>query len=78
MYLINSRPLFPDGHDSVGSPAITGNDLLHPFDQPTVPQPGVEDRPNQRDMVKYLLQRGHVFWETWLRYMPPHLIARSK
>ena len=78
MYLIISRPLFPDGPDSVGSPAITGNDLLHPFDQPTVPQPGVEDRPNPRDMVKSLLQRVHMFCETWLRYMPLHLIARSK
>ncbi|KAK2193593.1 hypothetical protein NP493_11g06017 [Ridgeia piscesae] len=75
---INSRPLFPDGPDCVGSPAITGNDLLHPFRQPTVPQPEVEDRPNPRDIAKALQQRVHVFWETWLRYMPPHLTARSK
>ena len=78
MYLINSRPLFPDGPDCVGSPAITGNDLLHPFGQPTVPQPEVEDRPNPRDIAKAMQQRVHMFWETWLRYMPPHLIARSK
>ena len=78
MYVINSRPLFPDGPDPVGSPAVTGNDILHPFDQPTVPQPVVEDRPHPRDVVKALHQRVQVFWETWLRYMPPHLIARSK
>ena len=57
MYLINSRPLYPDGSDCVGSPPITGNDLLHPFRQPTVPQPEVEDRPNPRDIVKALQQR---------------------
>ena len=78
MYVINSRPLFPDGPDPVGSPAVTGNDILHPFDQPTVPQPVVEDRPHPRDVVKALHQRVQLFWETWLRYMPPHLIARSK
>ena len=49
MYLINSRPLFPDGPDCVGSPAVTGNDLLHPFGQPTVPQPDADDRPNPCD-----------------------------
>ena len=78
MYLINSRPLFPDGPDCVGSPAVTGNDLLHPFGQPTVPQPDADDRPNPRDMMKAIQQRVQMFWETWLRYMPPHLIARSK
>ena len=78
MYVINSRPLFPDGPDPVGSPAVTGNDILHPFDQPTVPQPVIEDRPHPRDVVKALHQRVQLFWETWLRYMPPHLIARSK
>ena len=78
MYVINSRPLFPDGPDPVGSPAVTGNDILHPFDQPTVPQPVVEDRPHPRDVVKALHQRVQLFWETWMRYMPPHLIARSK
>ena len=78
MYVINSRPLFPDGPDPVGSPAVTGNDILHPFDQPTVPQPVVEDRPHPREVVKALHQRVQLFWETWLRFMPPHLIARSK
>ena len=58
MYLVNLRPLFP-----VGSPAITGND----FDQPTVPQPGVEANTNARNMVKALQQRVHMFWETRLR-----------
>jgi len=49
----NSRQLNPDGSDCVGS-VTTGNDLLHPFAQPTVPQPDVEDSPNPRDMVKVL------------------------
>ena len=78
MCLVNSRPLFPEGPDPVGSPAITGNDLLHPYDPPIVPQPAVEDRPNPKDVIKALHQRVQVFWDTWLRYMPPHLIARSK
>ena len=70
MYVVNSRPLFPDGPDPVGSPSITGNDILHPFGQPIIPQPVVQQRPLPRDVVKALHQRVQVFWETWLRYMP--------
>ena len=71
-------PLFPGGPDPVGSPTITGNNILHPFGQQTISQPIVEQRPHPQDVVKALHQRVKVFTETWLRYMPPHLIARSK
>ncbi|XP_068246743.1 uncharacterized protein [Palaemon carinicauda] len=78
MYLVNSRPLFPNGPDPLESPTITSNDLLFPHGQPSVLQPYTGNEVNLRSMVVVAQQRIQVFWETWIRYMPPQLVQRSK
>ncbi|XP_064096519.1 uncharacterized protein LOC135208343 [Macrobrachium nipponense] len=77
-YLVNSRPLFPNGPDPLESPTITGNDLLFPHGQPSVLQPYTGNEVNLRSMVEVAQQRIQIFWETWIRYMPPQLVQRSK
>ncbi|XP_068221796.1 uncharacterized protein [Palaemon carinicauda] len=70
-YLVNSRPLFPSGPDPLEFPTITGNDLLFPHGQPSVLQPYTGNEVNLRSMVVVAQQRIQIFWETWIRYMPP-------
>ena len=75
-YVINSRPLFPNG-DPGEFQCITRNDLLHPYGQSTVPQP-VPDDVNPRDMMGIVQQRVEVFWNSWIKHMPPQLNTRNK
>ncbi|XP_068200620.1 uncharacterized protein [Palaemon carinicauda] len=77
-YLVNSRPLFPNGPDPLESPTITSNDLLFPHGQPSVLQPYIGNEVNLRSIVDVAQQRIQIFWETWIRYMPPQLVHRSK
>ena len=76
-YVVNSRPLFPDG-DPLQMSCITGNNLLHPHGQPQVPQLVPEERINPRDMLKVAQGKTDIFWETWIKHMPPQLISRNK
>ena len=50
-YIINSRPLFPDG-DPWLFKCITANDILHPYGQPNVPQFTPDEIANLRGMLK--------------------------
>ena len=76
-YVVNSRPLYPDG-DPWDFHCITANDILHPYGQPNIPQYTVENEGNVREMFKTVQIRVDVFWETWLRHMPPQLLPRNK
>ena len=76
-YLVNSRPLFPDGEPDEFH-CITGNSILHPYNQADVPQHADEDCRNLRDMVKVAEAKVKEFWDTWLRHMPPQLNRRNK
>ena len=76
-YLINSRPLCPDG-DPFEFRCITGNDILHPHGQPQVPQFEFEDVVNTRDLFKIAQSRVDVFWNIWMKHIPPQLLCRNK
>ena len=76
-YVVNSRPLFPDG-DPWDFHCITANDILHPYGQPNIPQYTADNEGNVREMFKTVQTRVEVFWETWLRHMPPQLLPRNK
>ncbi|XP_071943723.1 uncharacterized protein [Antedon mediterranea] len=76
-YLINSRPLFPDGPDPLESPPITGNDIPFPHGQPVLLQPNLEVVTNQ-SIVDIAQRRVHAFWDCWMCHMPPQLVQRSK
>ena len=78
-YLINSRPLFPDG-DPWLFKAITGNDILHPYGQSTVtiPQFSSEETSNLKGMLKGVQCKIDAFWISWLQHIPPQLNIRSK
>ena len=75
-YVINSRPLSPDG-DPWEFNCITGNDILHPYGQPSVSQFNFDEE-NVRDMFKVVQNRVEVFWTTWLKHIPPQLLSRNK
>ena len=75
-YVVNSRPLFPDG-DPWDFHYITGNDILHPYGQPNLPQ-FQEELDNTRKMFKIVQDKVDIFWRTWLRHIPPHLNSRNK
>ena len=47
-YVINSRPLFPDG-DPWDFHCITANDILYPFGQPYIPQYIADNEGNMSD-----------------------------
>ena len=76
-YVINSGPLFPNG-DPWEFNCITGNNLLHPYDQPRVPQFVPEEKFNPRDTLKVVQGKVDSFWNTWIRHMPPQLNSRNK
>ncbi|XP_077970820.1 uncharacterized protein LOC144425210 [Styela clava] len=76
-YIINSRPLFPDGNPLEYN-CITGNTLLHPYAKQIVPQTTQEERFNPRDMLKVAENRVEVFWKTWMKHIPPQLLLANK
>ena len=76
-YIINSRPLFPEG-DLWEFNCITGNYILYPHGQPQLPKIVPEEKFNLRDMFKVAQSRIDVFWSTWIKHMPPQLISRNK
>ena len=76
-YVINSRLLFPNG-DPWEFHCITENNLLHPYDQPRIPQFVPEEKFNPRDTLKVVQGKVESFWNTWIRHMPPQLNSRNK
>lgn len=78
-YVVNSRPLFPDGEDPVDSPSVTPNSILHGHGI-EVPQQIIdtEERVNPRDRYRTIQKQIQIFWENWMRFMPPQLLRRTK
>ena len=52
--------------------------MLHPYGQPQVPQLTAEDAIDPRDMFKIAQGKIDMFWETWIKHIPPQLISRNK
>ena len=77
-YLVNSRPLFPNAVDDLDEEPFTGNTLLYPHGQPTVLQPEEHGIHNLRLSIKAAQSFINVFWDSWMRNMPPQLLLRSK
>ena len=76
-YIINSRPLFPDGDPWLFN-CITANDILHPYGQPTVPQFTSEETTNLIGMFRSVQGKVDAFWNCWLKHIPPQLNLRNK
>ena len=76
-YVINSRPLFPDG-DPWEFHCITGNDILHPYGQPNVPQFNEEEMGSCKKMFGVAQNKVTSFWSAWLKNMPPQLVERNQ
>ena len=73
-YVINSRPLIPEGDPSKFT-CIMGNSLLHPYGQPqSVPMESF----SPRDLLKVIQNQVDIFWNTWMKHMPPQLNCRNK
>ena len=76
-YVINSRPLYPEG-DPWDFNCITGNTILHPYGQPDVPQFVEEDVSHIRKMFNVVQCKVDIFWKTWMKHLPPQLNSRNK
>ena len=77
-YLLNSRPLFPKSVDDLDEEPFTGNILLYPHGQPSIPQPQMIEPLDPRISYKSVQSFVKQFWEAWIRHMPPHLLFRNK
>ena len=76
-YIVNSRPLYPEG-DPWEFKCITPNNFLHPYGQPEVPQFTPVDIDNMRGMLRNVQGKVDSFWDCWQRHMPPQLNLRNK
>ena len=61
-YLINSRPLFPEGNPEDFN-CISGNNLLYPYGQAFIIQPPNEEIINPWDMLKDTEKQVAKFWD---------------
>ena len=77
IYVINSRPLIPEGDPSEFI-CITGNSLLHPYGQPQVCQSVHMESFSPRDLLKVIQNQVYIFWNTWMKHIPPQLNYRNK
>ena len=75
-YIVNSRPIFPDG-DPWDFHCVTGNDILHPYGQPNLPQL-TEEVDYGKKMFKTVQNKIDIFWKSWLKHIPPNINHRSK
>ena len=57
---------------------FTGNTLLYPHGQTPVPQNQTVDHIDPRKSIRVAHFFIKVFWESWMRNMPPQLLLRSK
>ena len=62
----------------MGIHCITGNDILHPYGQPNIPQFGEELPESCRKMFNTAQNKVTAFWKAWMKNMPPQLIERSQ
>ena len=76
-YLINSRPLFPEGNPEDFN-CISGNNLLYPYGQAFIVQPPNDEIINPRDMLKVAEKQVAKFWDIWMRHIPPQLLFPNK
>ena len=76
-YLINSRPLFPDGNPEDFN-CISGNNLLYPYGQTFVVQTPDEEIINLCNMLQIAEKQVTMFWDTWLHHIPPQLLLPNK
>ena len=76
-YVINSRPLLPEGDPSEFT-CITRNSLLHPYGQPQVCQSAPMESFSPRDLLKVIQYQVDIFWNTWMKHMSPELNCRNK
>ena len=51
---------------------------MHPYGQTQIPQFPPEQQESPRDLLKRAQGRIDVFWETWIRKIPPQLNIRNK
>ena len=58
---------------------ITGNDILHPYGQPNVPQFSEEEMVGGRKKRLFSVAQNKIssFWTTWLKNIPPQLVEKS-
>ena len=57
---------------------ITGNSLLFPYAQCSIPQLSRDNSINPRVYTKATQSFVNQFWKSWLRNMPSQLLLRSK
>ena len=57
---------------------ITANDILYPHGQSSVTQFKSDKEDNGRDIFKVVQNRVNVFWDSWLKNIPPQLLSRNK
>ena len=65
-------------HPDLDEGPFTGNTLLFPHGQPSIPQPQMIEPLNPRISYKSVQSFVEQFWEAWIRHMPPHLLFRNK
>ena len=76
-YLVNSRPLFPEGNPEDFN-CISGNNLLHPYGKALVAQPSSDEKINPRDILRVAEKQVAKFWDIWMHYIPPQLLPPKK
>ena len=76
-YIMNSRPLFPED-DPWLFKCITANDILHPYEQATVPQVASDETANLVGMLRNVQRKVESFWSCWLKHIPPQLNVKNK
>ena len=77
-YLVNSRPLFPKSVEDLDEEPYTGNTLLHPYGERTVPQNLTCESVDPRKSIKIAQSFLKSYWDAWMRNMPPQLLLRNK
>ena len=77
-YLVNFQPLFSKNVDDLDEEPITGNSLLFPYKQCSIPQSSNNKLIDARLYAKAAQAFMNQFWESWLRNTPSHLLFRSK
>ena len=68
-YLVNSRPLFPNSVEDLDEEPITGNLLLFPYAQCSIPQLSSYYSINPRVYTKAVQSFVNQFWKSWLHNM---------
>ena len=70
--------MFPQNAGELDEELFSGNTLLYPHGQPTLPQPQPEGFVDPRTSIKMAQNFVQLFLESWVRNMLPKLLLRSK